>query len=194
MRRRKKASLRFQQRQSRPPISRETCAYLLDHLPKILKIGTEFEINLPSAEDNLQQPAASNKQCVHALENQPCMEDCANLETCLTHRHPTFCLTRETGMFMNEPFQCPAKSDDDVEACRECPAWQLNCRGLDCSAHTPFCSICPSFSRPGQKNVEDADIRHGLEGTLCRCTGYQHIVNAGKYAAGKLQQAGTAGD
>ena len=26
-------------------------------------------------------------------------------------------------------------------------------------------------------------LRHGLEGNLCRCTGYQHIVNAVKSAA-----------
>jgi carbon-monoxide dehydrogenase small subunit len=29
----------------------------------------------------------------------------------------------------------------------------------------------------------EAEIRHGLEGNLCRCTGYQHIVNAVKSAA-----------
>ena len=27
-------------------------------------------------------------------------------------------------------------------------------------------------------NPSDADIRHGLEGNLCRCTGYQNIVKA----------------
>jgi carbon-monoxide dehydrogenase small subunit len=32
----------------------------------------------------------------------------------------------------------------------------------------------------------DDEIRHALEGNLCRCTGYQHIVNAVKYAAAKL--------
>jgi carbon-monoxide dehydrogenase small subunit len=31
----------------------------------------------------------------------------------------------------------------------------------------------------------DEEIRHGLEGNLCRCTGYQHIVNAVRTAAGK---------
>ena len=31
----------------------------------------------------------------------------------------------------------------------------------------------------------DHEIRHGLEGNLCRCTGYQHIVNAVKAAAAK---------
>jgi carbon-monoxide dehydrogenase small subunit len=34
----------------------------------------------------------------------------------------------------------------------------------------------------------EADIRHALEGNLCRCTGYQHIVNAVQYAAQKLRQ------
>ena len=29
------------------------------------------------------------------------------------------------------------------------------------------------------------EIRHGLEGNLCRCTGYQHIVNAVQAAAAK---------
>jgi carbon-monoxide dehydrogenase small subunit len=33
----------------------------------------------------------------------------------------------------------------------------------------------------------EAEIRHGLHGNLCRCTGYQHIVNAVKAAAGKVE-------
>ena len=32
-------------------------------------------------------------------------------------------------------------------------------------------------------NPSDQEIRHGLEGNLCRCTGYQHIVNAVRAAA-----------
>ena len=38
-------------------------------------------------------------------------------------------------------------------------------------------------------NPTEAEIRHGLEGNLCRCTGYQHIVDAVQYAAEKLQGA-----
>jgi carbon-monoxide dehydrogenase small subunit len=37
-------------------------------------------------------------------------------------------------------------------------------------------------------NPSDHDIRRGLEGNLCRCTGYQHILNAVK-AAAKAQGA-----
>jgi carbon-monoxide dehydrogenase small subunit len=45
-----------------------------------------------------------------------------------------------------------------------------------------------------QRNTSptDAEIRHALEGNLCRCTGYQHIVNAVQYAARKMRQAAGA--
>jgi hypothetical protein len=33
----------------------------------------------------------------------------------------------------------------------------------------------------------DAEIRHGLEGNLCRCTGYQNIVAAIKEAAPRMK-------
>jgi len=31
----------------------------------------------------------------------------------------------------------------------------------------------------------EQEIREGIAGNLCRCTGYQHIVNAIQHAAGK---------
>jgi carbon-monoxide dehydrogenase small subunit len=34
-------------------------------------------------------------------------------------------------------------------------------------------------------NPSREDIREGLQGNLCRCTGYQHIVDAVEYAAKK---------
>jgi carbon-monoxide dehydrogenase small subunit len=33
----------------------------------------------------------------------------------------------------------------------------------------------------------DDEIRHGLEGNLCRCTGYKNIVNAVRTAANEMQ-------
>jgi carbon-monoxide dehydrogenase small subunit len=35
-------------------------------------------------------------------------------------------------------------------------------------------------------NPSEEEIRWGIEGNLCRCTGYQHIVKAVQYAARKL--------
>ena len=34
---------------------------------------------------------------------------------------------------------------------------------------------------------DESEIRHALSGNLCRCTGYQHIVDAVKLAAEKLR-------
>ena len=34
------------------------------------------------------------------------------------------------------------------------------------------------------------DIRTGIAGNLCRCTGYQNIVKAVQYAAAKMAQGG----
>ena len=38
---------------------------------------------------------------------------------------------------------------------------------------------------------EDA-VRHGLEGNLCRCTGYQNIVRAVRDAATRMQPSAVA--
>jgi carbon-monoxide dehydrogenase small subunit len=35
------------------------------------------------------------------------------------------------------------------------------------------------------KNPSEQEIREGISGNFCRCTGYQHIVNAIQYAAKK---------
>ena len=37
-------------------------------------------------------------------------------------------------------------------------------------------------------NPDEAQIRQGMSGNLCRCTGYQNIVKAVQYAAAKLAQ------
>jgi carbon-monoxide dehydrogenase small subunit len=34
----------------------------------------------------------------------------------------------------------------------------------------------------------EEEIRHGLEGNLCRCTGYHNIVKAVRAAAGDLRE------
>jgi aerobic-type carbon monoxide dehydrogenase small subunit (CoxS/CutS family) len=39
-------------------------------------------------------------------------------------------------------------------------------------------------------NPSEAEIRHQLEGNLCRCTGYQHIIKAVQHAAEKMRAIG----
>jgi carbon-monoxide dehydrogenase small subunit len=58
-----------------------------------------------------------------------------------------------------------------------------NEHGLQCGFCTPGMIMASKQLLADNPSPTDEDIRHGLEGNLCRCTGYQHIVNAVKSAA-----------
>ena len=57
--------------------------------------------------------------------------------------------------------------------------------GLQCGYCTPGMIMASSQLLDRNANPSRDEIRHGLEGNLCRCTGYQHIVEAVEYAAKK---------
>jgi carbon-monoxide dehydrogenase small subunit len=57
--------------------------------------------------------------------------------------------------------------------------------GLQCGYCTPGMIIAASQIIDRNPGPSREEIRHGLEGNLCRCTGYQHIVEAVEYAAKK---------
>ena len=59
------------------------------------------------------------------------------------------------------------------------------CHGLQCGYCTPGMIIAATQIIDRNANPSRDEIRHGLEGNLCRCTGYQHIVEAVEYAAKK---------
>jgi carbon-monoxide dehydrogenase small subunit len=60
-----------------------------------------------------------------------------------------------------------------------------NEHGLQCGFCTPGMILAVKQLLSDHPNPNDDEIRHGLDGNLCRCTGYQHIVNAVKAAAAK---------
>jgi len=59
------------------------------------------------------------------------------------------------------------------------------CHGLQCGYCTPGMIMAAAQLIDRNPNPSRDEIRHGLEGNLCRCTGYQHIVEAVEYAAKK---------
>ena len=58
--------------------------------------------------------------------------------------------------------------------------------GLQCGYCTPGMIMAAAQLLERNSSPSREEIRHGLEGNLCRCTGYQHIVEAVEYAAKKL--------
>jgi carbon-monoxide dehydrogenase small subunit len=63
--------------------------------------------------------------------------------------------------------------------------WEAH--GLQCGYCTPgiLMTLVP-FLKQNPSPTEE-EIRHALSGNLCRCTGYQHIVDAVKLAAEKMR-------
>ncbi len=62
-------------------------------------------------------------------------------------------------------------------------AFQEN-HGLQCGYCTPGMIMAAVGLLEENPNPSDDEIRHGLEGNLCRCTGYQNIVKAVSAVAG----------
>jgi carbon-monoxide dehydrogenase small subunit len=56
--------------------------------------------------------------------------------------------------------------------------------GLQCGFCTPGMIMTGVELLASNGELTDAEIRRGLEGNLCRCTGYQHIIEAVREAAG----------
>ena len=57
--------------------------------------------------------------------------------------------------------------------------------GLQCGYCTPGMIVTAAQLLDRNASPSREEICHGLEGNLCRCTGYQHIIEAVEYAAKK---------
>jgi len=77
-----------------------------------------------------------------------------------------------------------AKDKDNLHPLQQ-SFWEAH--GLQCGYCTPgiLMTLVPFLKQ--NPNPSEDEIRHALSGNLCRCTGYQHIVDAVKLAAEKMR-------
>jgi len=73
-------------------------------------------------------------------------------------------------------------ANGDLHAVQE-GFWEKH--GLQCGYCTPGMIMASTQIIDRNPQASREEIRHGLDGNLCRCTGYQHIVEAVEYAAKK---------
>lgn len=62
--------------------------------------------------------------------------------------------------------------------------------GLQCGFCTPGMLMSSYALLENNPRPSEQDIRRGISGNLCRCTGYQNIVRAVEFAAAKMAQGG----
>ena len=64
--------------------------------------------------------------------------------------------------------------------------------GLQCGYCTPGMMLAANDLLERNPDPSEAEIREAIEGNLCRCTGYQNIVNAVEYAADRMNAGAEA--
>ncbi|MGD0176825.1 MAG: (2Fe-2S)-binding protein [Candidatus Bathyarchaeia archaeon] len=67
----------------------------------------------------------------------------------------------------------------------------LEQNALQCGYCTPGMILSSLFLLQRTPNPSDEEIKRGIDGNLCRCTGYLNIVKAVKAAAVKMNRTGT---
>ena len=60
--------------------------------------------------------------------------------------------------------------------------------GLQCGFCTPGMMMTSAALLEENPHPTEDEIRHGISGNLCRCTGYMNIVKAVQYAADKMAE------
>ncbi|HEX5827259.1 MAG TPA: (2Fe-2S)-binding protein, partial [Candidatus Limnocylindrales bacterium] len=68
-----------------------------------------------------------------------------------------------------------------------------DCHGLQCGFCTPGMIMQSAFLLEQNPDPTDDEVREGIAGNLCRCTGYVNIVKAVQQAAAELRSPETAG-
>ncbi len=75
-------------------------------------------------------------------------------------------------------------ADGDLHPVQE-GFWERH--GLQCGFCTPGMIMSAVSLLEENPAPSEDEIRHGIEGNLCRCTGYHNIVRAIEYAAAKMR-------
>ncbi|RPG03182.1 MAG: (2Fe-2S)-binding protein [Rhodospirillaceae bacterium] len=73
-----------------------------------------------------------------------------------------------------------ASEDGEISDLQDC-FWE--CHALQCGYCTPGMLVASQALLAENPNPDDGDIREAISGNLCRCTGYQQIVEAVKLTA-----------
>lgn len=117
---------------SRKGLTAEEVLYWKNMLGKILKIGMEFEYNLPEKKNGSCKGDSNTCPCVNLKTENDCWQQCINKEGCHT-------VTPDDGLCKNITPTC------EPEDCENCAHFAAKCTGIHCPNFISFCYVCPDF-------------------------------------------------
>jgi len=118
---------------ARTSLSAEEVIYWRNALNRLLKVGMEFEFNLPEKKNGSCKGDSKTCPCVNLKLENDCWQQCINKEGCQT-------LARTTALCENITATC-----EDAD-CAECDHFKAKCTGIFCPNFISFCYVCPDFA------------------------------------------------
>ncbi len=161
---------------SRPDLSAEDVAYWKNTLKKIMKIGMEFEFNLPEKKNGSCKGDSTTCPCVNLSHANTCWQQCINKSGCKA-------LTRMVEFCEKSTNTC---EDADCEACK---FFTPKCTGIYCPNFISFCYVCSDFQTDCKdcKYKYDPDknpdsIRQMLQNELKPNNSYGQVSSTGVHS------------
>lgn len=119
---------------SRPPLSSQEVQYWKNSLKKILKVGMEFEFNLPNKENGTCKGDSDTCPCINLLLENKCWQKCINTEACFSN-------AKSMDLCQNITGTC------EEEQCATCDHFKVKCSGIFCPNFISYCFICKDYKR-----------------------------------------------
>lgn len=161
---------------SRPDLSAEDVLYWKNALKKILKIGMEFEYNLPEKKNGSCKGDSNTCPCASLSNDSSCWKKCVNDDTCKS-------MNRSIESCENVTNTC--ENND----CKECKHFSPKCVGIYCTNFVSFCYVCENFKTDCKEcqfrydpNKNPDSIRKSLNDDLKPTNSYGQVSTTGVHS------------
>jgi hypothetical protein len=131
---------------SRPDLKAEEVLYWKNALKKILKIGLEFEYNLPDKKNGSCKGDSNTCPCINLSVDNECWRQCINTEGCHS-------VERNIELCKNSTGTC------DTADCPACEHFTPECTGIYCPNFVSYCFVCPDY----QTDCDNCQYRYDPE-------------------------------
>lgn len=117
---------------ARPDLTAEEVAYWKNILKKVMKIGMEFEFNLPEKKNGSCKGDSNTCPCMNLSPGNACWQQCVNKNGCkAVDRVVEFC-------------DKSTNTCEDAD-CKTCKFFTPKCSGVNCTNFISYCYVCSEF-------------------------------------------------